>query len=184
MDLVIVHDKFTEDIAQQLNAIMSTIPECQSRVLTENDWDANKMQISSEEYVLFLGNVKDGLALKPIIQWKYEKLNMKYGWIGKKALLLVEKHTFEKGELETLKSMFENQDVKYMNKWIVRGVTIASSVLISPIGLVASAVLATINIKNATKIYKAEYGYMINQLCYTKRTDFNEYIGIDNNSEQ
>ena len=33
---------------------------------------------------------------------------MKYGWIGKKAVMLVEKHTFNKEEIKELKSMFEN----------------------------------------------------------------------------
>ena len=185
MDLVIVHDKSTDDIAQQLNAIISTIPECQSRVLTENDWNANKMQISSEEFVLFIGNVADGLALKPIIQWKYEKINMKYGWIGKKALMLVEKHTFKKEEVEELKTMFNDPKVKTMNSALIHAITIASALLISPIGLAASAaVLTAVNKKNAEKIYKAEYGYMINLLCGVRRIDFNRFIGVEDNSSE
>ena len=179
IDLIIVHDKFTTDVAQQLNAIMSTIPECQSRILSEKDWNNIKSQISSEEYVLFLGHVKDGLALQTIVKWQYEKLNMKYGWIGKKGLMLVEKQTFKKEDIEELKIMFEKDEVSYMNAWIIRGITIASTVLISPIGFAATAVLATINKKNSDKIYKAEYGYMINLLCNTRKEDFDHFIGYE-----
>jgi hypothetical protein len=179
IDLMIVHDKFTTDIAQQLNAIMSTIPECQSRILSEKDWENIKNQISSEEYVLFLGHVKDGLALQSIVNWQFEKLNMKYGWIGKKGLILVEKQTFNKEDIEELKNMFEKEKVSYMNAWIIRGITIASTVLISPIGFAATAVLASINKKNSDKIYKAEYGYMINLLCNIRKDDFDTFIGYE-----
>ena len=42
MNLTIVHDSKTSAIARQLNAIISTIPECESRVLTEKDWNGTK----------------------------------------------------------------------------------------------------------------------------------------------
>jgi hypothetical protein len=179
IELIIVHDKFTTDVAQQLNAIMSIIPECQSRILSEKDWDNIKSQISSEEYVLFLGHVKDGLALQSIIKWQFEKLNMKYGWIGKKGLMLVEKQTFKKEDIEELKILFEKEKISYMNAWIIRVITIFSAVLISPLGFAATAVLATLNKKNADKIYKAEYVYMMNVLCNTRKEDFDRFIGYE-----
>lgn len=184
MDLTIVHDGTTSEIAQQLNALMSTIPECESRVFSEKDWNDNKANISSENYVLFIGNVADGLALKSIIQWKYEKLNMKYGWIGKKALMIVEKHTFKSNEIKELKEMFENQKVDNINVGANVGILAGSAVLLGLIGVGISAVtLAIINKKNADKIYKAEYGYMINLICGNRRIDFNNFIGIENNGE-
>lgn len=183
MNLVIVNDKFTSDIAQQLNAIISTIPECQSRVLSENDWNANKMQISSEEFVLFLGNVEDGIALKPIINWKYEKINMKYGWIGKKALMIVDKHTFKKEEIEELKTMFENQKINNIGVGANVGIFAGAAVLLGLIGVGLSAItMSIINKKNAEKIYKAEYGYMVNLLCNTRKVDFDTFIGIETSS--
>lgn len=186
MNLVIVHDDFTSEIAQQLNALISTIPECKSRVLDENTWNANKMQISSEEYVLFIGNVADGLALKDIMQWKFKKINMKYGWIGKKALLLVEKHSFTKDELEQLKDMFEKQE---LNGNVGAGASVGSvavaGVLLGLIGVgIAAIAIKVINKKNADKIYKAEYSYMINLLCNAKRVDFNAFTGIEASSEK
>lgn len=179
IDLIIVHDKFTADVAQQLNAIMSTIPECQSKVLSENDWNDIKAQITSEEYVLFLGHVKDGLALQSIIEWQFEKLNMKYGWLGKKGLMLVDKQTFKKEDIAELKILFEKEKISYMNAWIIRVISIFAAVLISPIGLAATAVLATLNKKNSDKIYKAEYVYMMNVLCNTRKEDFDRFIGYE-----
>lgn len=105
MDLLIVHDEFTADIAQQMNAIIGTMPDCQARIFSEKEWNDNKAQISSDQYVMFLGNVADGLALKDVINWKFQKINMKYGWIGKRALLLVEEHDFKDFEIEELKSL-------------------------------------------------------------------------------
>ena len=180
IDLIIVHDKFTTDIAQQLNAIMSTIPECESCVLSENNWNGIKTQISSEEYVLFIGNVKDGLALQPLIQWKFEKLNMKYGWFGKKALMLVEKHIFKKEEIEELKNIFEEQKLNNVGVGANIGIFAGAAFLLGLIGIGISTVTMTIiNKKNADKIYKCEYGYMINLLCNTQRVDFDNFIGYD-----
>lgn len=182
MDLTIVHDATTSAIAQQLNAIISTIPECESRILTEKNWNDNKATISSENYVLFIGNVPDGVALKPIIKWKYENINMKYGWIGKKALMIVEKHTFKKEELEELKKKLEKEKLNIINTGTNVGILAGAAVLLGLIGIGISAVtLAVINNKNADKIYQAEYGYMINLLCGTRRIDFNNFLGIEFN---
>lgn len=182
MDLTIVHDSKTSAIAQQLNAIISTIPECESRVLTEKDWNGTKATISSENYVLFIGNVADGIALKSIIKWKYENINMKYGWIGKKALMIVEKHTFKKEELEELKKKFETEQLNIIDTGTNVGILAGSAILLGLIGIgISTVTLTVINNKNADKIYQAEYGYMINLLCGTRREDFNDFIGIEFN---
>ena len=191
MNLTIVHDSKTSAIARQLNAIISTIPECESRVLTEKDWNGTKATISSENHVLFIGNVVDGIALKPIIKWKYENINMKYGWIGKQALMIVEKHTFKKEELEELKKELEKEQLKLnsINIGTNMGILSGSAFFLALIGLGISSISlgisgvtwVVINNKNADKIYQAEYGYMINLLCGTKRIDFNNFLGIEFN---
>ena len=195
MDLTIVHDSKTSAIAHQLHAIISTIPECRSRVFTEKNWNDNKATISSENHVLFIGNIADGIALKPIIKWKYENINMKYGWIGKQALMIVEKHTFRKEELEELKKKFEKEQLNStnidtnigINMGISAGSAFLFSLISSGIGLITLGIsgvaLAVINNKGADKIYQAEYGYMINLLCGTRREDFNDFIGKGTSDE-
>jgi len=191
MNLIIVHDEFTREIAQQLNAIISTMSECESLVLTEKDWNDNKVKISSENYVLFIGNVADGLALKSIIQWKYEKFNMKYGWIGKKALMIVEKYTFKKEEIEELKTLFESQGINNMGISISSGIftenTIAKAVALLPdstIALLSGLSLTLIGeelnpIALKKQIYKSEYTYMVKSLCSVRKMDFDSFLGIE-----
>lgn len=180
MELTIVHDEKTCEITQQINAIISSIPEYDSCVFTENDWKDNKAKISSENYVLFIGNVKDGIALKPIMKWQYEKINMKYGWIGKQGLLLVEKHKFTSDEIKELKNMFHEQKIHKLNAGATAGIMTGAAILLGLIGIaITSTVLAIINKKEADKIYLAEYGYMINLLFDSKRIDFDKFMGIE-----
>lgn len=211
MDLTIVHDATTSAIAQQVNAIISTISECESRIFTEKNWNDNKAMISSENYVLFIGNVPDGVALKPIIKWKYENINMKYGWIGKKALMIVEKHIFEKEEFEELKEVFENKKLNKINtrtKMTILGVLasfigfcgggIASNTFKNDesekisnwlvlagglVGIASSSIALWFIKKNTDKIYQAEYEYMINLLFGKRIMDFYDFIGKNKDNE-
>ena len=99
--------------------------------------------------------------------------------------MLVEKHTFKKEEVEELKTMFENQKVNNIGVGANVGIFAGAAILLGLIGVGISAIaLSIINKKNAEKIYKAEYGYMINLLCGVRRIDFNRFIGVEDNSSE
>lgn len=110
VNLIIVHDKKSSDIAQQLNALISTIPECQSRVLDEDHWKDNRSVVSSEQHVLYMGNISNGNAIRPIMRCKYEKKNIKYGWIGTKGILSVDSCSFKTEDAAEIKNMLEEQN--------------------------------------------------------------------------
>jgi len=180
MDLLIVHDEFTADIAQQMNAIISTIPDCQARIFSEKEWNDNKAQISSDQHVLFLGNVADGLALRERIQWKFQKLNMQYGWIGKRALVLVDEHTFNKEEITELKNLFEQKKIQYATSGVKVGIMVGAFTILGLIGVGIGAItMAIINKKSASKIYKAEYSYLLDTLLGNQQITFNKFMGIE-----
>lgn len=62
-----------------------------AQVWTEKEYVANAPQISSEQYILFIGNNKMIKDKSAHMIKKYDKYGMQYGWLGKQAVLFVEK---------------------------------------------------------------------------------------------
>ena len=64
--------------------------EVATQVWSEKEYKANAPQISSSQYILFIGESKlikeKGLHIKPV----FSKYGMRYGWLGKQAILTVE----------------------------------------------------------------------------------------------
>lgn len=61
-----------------------------AQVWTEKEYVANAVQISSEQYILFIGNSKlfqDKRMHMPIM---YSEYGMQYAWLGKQAVLFVD----------------------------------------------------------------------------------------------
>lgn len=61
-----------------------------AQVWTEKEYVANAAQISSEQYILFIGNSKLIRDKRNFMQVKFSKYGMKYGWLGKQAVLFVD----------------------------------------------------------------------------------------------
>lgn len=62
-----------------------------AQVWTEKEYSANSAQISSEQYIVFIGNSKLIKGKRTHMLKKWEKFGMNYGWLGKQATLFVEK---------------------------------------------------------------------------------------------
>lgn len=61
-----------------------------AQVWTEKEYNANSPQISSEQYILFIGNTKMIKDKRTHMIKKFDKYGMKYGWLGKQAVLVVD----------------------------------------------------------------------------------------------
>lgn len=61
-----------------------------AQVWTEKEYAANAPQISSEQYILFIGNSKLLKEKRVYMQEKFSQYGMKYGWLGKQATLFVD----------------------------------------------------------------------------------------------
>lgn len=62
-----------------------------AQVWTEKEYSANAAQISSEQYILFIGDSKLIKDKRSHMMKKYSEYGMQYGWLGKQAVLFVEK---------------------------------------------------------------------------------------------
>ena len=65
--------------------------EVAAQVWTQKEYESNAIQISSEQYILFIGDSKLMRSKREHMLKKYEKFGMNYGWLGKQAFLFVDK---------------------------------------------------------------------------------------------
>ena len=100
--LIIVCDEKTETYANYLRQLISTNDDKDGEVVgvadgtvdaavwLEKDYLANKAQISSNEHILFIGDSKTSKSESSSMIIKFEKYGMKYGWLGKRGMMLVD----------------------------------------------------------------------------------------------
>jgi len=62
-----------------------------AQVWTEKEYASNAAQISSEQYILFIGNSKLIKEKRTHMQKKYSEYGMNYGWLGKQGVLFVDR---------------------------------------------------------------------------------------------
>ena len=61
-----------------------------AQVWLEKDYQANAAQMSSSQYLLFIGNSKLLKEKRSHMTLKYSQFGLKYGWLGKQAALCVD----------------------------------------------------------------------------------------------
>lgn len=100
--LIIVCDEKTEPYANYLRQLISTNDDKDGEVVgiedgtveavvwLERDYLANKATLSSKEHILFIGDNKTSNAESSSMIVKYDKYGMKYGWLGKRAMMKVD----------------------------------------------------------------------------------------------
>ena len=59
-------------------------------IWTEKEYKANAVQISSEQYIIFIGNSNLMKSKREHMNIKYQEHGINYGWLGKQAALFVE----------------------------------------------------------------------------------------------
>lgn len=101
--LIIVCDERTEEYANYLRQLISTKDDKDGAVVgvedgtvdaavwLEKEYSSNKVQISSNTHVLFVGEGKISKKETSTMIVKFEKFGMKYGWLGKRGMMVVDK---------------------------------------------------------------------------------------------
>ncbi len=62
----------------------------QSQIWTEKEYLANSPMLSSEQYLLFVGNSKEFKNRRLNMHVRFSKFGMNYGWLGKQASLFID----------------------------------------------------------------------------------------------
>ena len=110
--LIIVCDEKTSEYANYLRQLVSMKDDTSDEIIgvkdgtvevavwLEKDYVANMATISSKEHILFIGENKVSKKETPSMSVKFNKFGMKYGWLGKRAMMMVsdiikDKETYE-----------------------------------------------------------------------------------------
>jgi hypothetical protein len=153
------------------------------------NFEGELLGTSSDELVIFIGQANTDLA--GTIKWIYDEYGMKYGWIGKQAVLLVEKKKWNKDELaELVKFLGQEQETKPKNGIKEQLDKISGKVNKLPLGLkvagavaggaffgVAGAAVAgsafLINNKlNSDKLFESQQKYLVNKFITMSISQF------------
>ena len=75
-----------------------------AQVWSDKEYASNAAQISSEQYILFIGNTKMMKEKRIHMQRKFSEYGMNYGWLGKQGTLFVDR-VVSLGEYEDFDSL-------------------------------------------------------------------------------
>ena len=99
--LIIVGDEKTSEYANYLRQLVGMKDDTADEIVgvkdgtvevavwLEKDYVANMATISSKEHILFIGENKVSKKETPSMSVKFDKFGMKYGWLGKRAMMMV-----------------------------------------------------------------------------------------------
>ena len=137
--LIIVCDEKTSEYANYLRQLVSMKDDTSDEIVgvkdgtvevavwLEKDYVANMATISSKEHILVVGENKVSKKETPSMSVKFDKFGMKYGWLGKRAMMMVsdsikDKETYDQfiefcqGYEQKIEAMSLERVLKYEDK--------------------------------------------------------------------
>ena len=108
-----------------------------AQVWTEKEYTANAAQISSEQYLLFIGNSKLVKEKRHHMLQRYSEYGMNYGWLGKQAVLFVD-HILSYSEYANFYKLLTNEYAEGSHKEAVRLLPSKSEEVVEPINVMES----------------------------------------------
>jgi GTP-sensing pleiotropic transcriptional regulator CodY len=188
--VIIVADEKSKDyteIGTNFKNVLGASKKCETVLWGLKQYNDNKATITSSQKIIFIGENDASRHNISSIKWKYNRLNMRYGWIGSVAMLQVMDNSLSKDELETFKKMCNEQknEVEKLAKSNIAGnvvVGIATAIVAGAIGLAIFAVVKIVSSATKAKIelLKKEYNYLITEFLIR---DLVSFMGIMENEE-
>lgn len=125
MKFITIHngEKNEEATADRMCAGVSKIGTvAETAVWSEKEYKDNKSNINSNQYFVFIGETLTGNNIKtsPDFEIKYQRFNMMYGWLGRQAVISLDKNftwstDYLKQFAEIRNEVFK-EEIKYNNK--------------------------------------------------------------------
>ena len=98
--IVVVESEEEKEYGQILKDILNDSNVFETALWTTKDYTDNEATLPSSQKFIFIGENEVSKRNFNTVEWKFEKLHMKYGWIGSRALLMVDNIFFTKEESE------------------------------------------------------------------------------------
>ncbi|MCB6570562.1 hypothetical protein LI142_13745 [Eubacterium limosum] len=150
-----------------------------AQVWLEKDYIANSAHISSDQYILFIGNDKLMKEKSTHMKVVFSQFGMTYGWLGKQAVLCVEK-VVQTSEYESFISFARSyqSDInvligkKTTQKALPEKALIPAKAALAVIQPAAGVALAVKQLTLNTKIKKQQYSCEVMKFYLESLSDF------------
>lgn len=153
--------------------------EVAAQVWLEKDYKANAAQLSSNQYILFIGQDKLIKEKGSHMNMEFSEFGIKYGWLGKQAVLSVEK-VVEADKYEDFISYARNyqqnveQLIKNKDKKALKANDIADALaIIAPVGLVVPIAVKKFTLNS--KIKEQQYSCAVMKFYMD---DLSKFLGL------
>lgn len=168
--------------------------EVAAQVWLEKDYKANAAQLSSNQYILFIG--QDNLIKEKSshMNMGFEEFGMKYGWLGKQAVLSVEKVveadkyenfiSYAQNYQQNVEQLIKSKDKKALKAGAAAGaagvakagaMAVISPVALVPIACIGAGLMAVKKITLNSKIKEQQYSCAVMKFYLD---DLSKFLGL------
>lgn len=168
--------------------------EVAAQVWLEKDYKANAAQLSSNQYILFIGQDKLIKEKSSHMNMGFAKFGMKYGWLGKQAVLSVEKVveadkyenfiSYAQNYQQNVEQLIKSKDMNALKAGAAAGVAgaakagalaVISPVALVPIAYIGAGVMAVKKFTLNSKIKEQQYSCAVMKFYLD---DLSKFLGL------
>lgn len=161
--------------------------EVAAQVWLEKDYKANAAQLSSNQYILFIGQDKLIKEKSSHMNMVFAEFGMKYGWLGKQAVLSVEKVvetdkyedfiSYAQNYQQNVEQLIKSKDKKALKAGAAKAGALAviSPVALVPITYIGAGVMAVKKFTLNSKIKEQQYSCAVMKFYLD---DLSKFLGL------
>lgn len=168
--------------------------EVAAQVWLEKDYKANAAQLSSNQYILFIGQDKLIKEKSSHMNMEFAEFGMKYGWLGKQAVLSVEKVveadkyenfiSYAQNYQQNVEQLIKSKDKKALKAGAAAGaagvagagaLAVISPVALVPIAGIGAGVMAVKKFTLNSKIKEQQYSCAVMKFYLD---DLSKFLGL------
>ena len=160
--------------------------EVAAQVWLEKDYKANAAQLSSNQYILFIGQDKLIKEKSSHMNMEFAEFGMKYGWLGKQAVLSVEKVveadkyenfiSYAQNYQQNVEQLIKSKDKKALKAGAAAGaLAVISPVRLVPIAGIGAGVMAVKKFTLNSKIKEQQYSCAVMKFYLD---DLSKFLGL------
>lgn len=168
--------------------------EVATQVWLEKDYKANAAQLSSNQYILFIGQDKLIKEKSSHMNMGFAEFGMKYGWLGKQAVLSVEKVieadkyenfiSYAQNYQQNVEQLIKSKDKKALKAGAAAGaagvakagaLAVISLVALVPIACIGTGVMAVKKFTLNSKIKEQQYSCAVMKFYLD---DLSKFLGL------
>jgi hypothetical protein len=112
--IIVASSKMGKKFGRRLQNLIKINNKYHSQLLDAETYNKNKTSLISSKNIIFIDDIFSPINDYDLIEWKYNELNMTYGWLGSIAVILVKHHRL------TLEEFYRLGELLGLHEWKIR----------------------------------------------------------------